>query len=377
MARAGSPEIPSALQHIEALRFGRTIRGRTLFLVAALILEAVILSTAAQQGDADHFRGVPGVSAVFVACALAALAGPVAGGIVAAGSAVVFLGAVAGGTTGSWLVVLLWPAVAILAGMLTDRLLAADAEQARLVARLVESERRQLATQIVGGIGHHFNNQLTVMMGYAELAQLRLADGDDPGTVEAIDALHRAGERLSAITRLLFILSGGETDVPASRDVSAAVRALEGPLAEAIAPRRLEFRLTGEPAPVLLEDRALDVLLTELVRNAAEATPPDATIRVATSRSGEDVVLEVADSGRGMSESELLHAFEPFFSTKPPVSSTGLGLPVARALAERAGGDVTLASRPGAGTTVSVRLPVAAPADGGTGLTGGVAAPVR
>jgi signal transduction histidine kinase len=115
------------------------------------------------------------------------------------------------------------------------------------------------------------------------------------------------------------------------------------------------------------------VLLTELARNAAEATPPDATIRIATSRSASEVVLEVADAGRGMTQGELRHAFEPFYSTKPPVASTGLGLPVVRAIAERAGGHVDVLSRPGEGTTVQVRLPAAR--DGGADRLVGAGAP--
>jgi signal transduction histidine kinase len=358
-ARAAAPPTPGPLAYVALLRFGRSGRGRALFVAAALALEAGLLLVAAQQAERGHFRGVPGVSAVVVACALAALSGPVAGAIVAVGAAVVFLAAVADGVFGSWLVLVLWPAVAAVTGLLCDLLVDAEEERGRLVARVVESERRQMASQIVGGIGHHFNNHLTIILGYADLARLGLDDDRNPDALAALDELRKAGERMSAITTLLFVLTGGRTSAPTTIDATASVRSAAERLAEVVAPRPLDVRVTDAACPILVESDAFELMLVELARNAAEASPPESGVRLSAERDGREVVLEVADAGRGMSDAEQRRAFEPFFSTKPPTTATGLGLPVAQTITEGAGGRIELVSRPGEGTTVLVRLPLA------------------
>jgi signal transduction histidine kinase len=345
--------------HVAVLRFGRSGRGRAVCVASALLLETAVLLVAAQHAEPGHFRGVPGVAAVAVACTLAALSGPVVGGVVALGAAVVFLVSVADGVFGSWLVLALWPAVAAVAGLVCDRLVDAEEERERLVARLVESERRQMATQIVGGIGHHFNNHLTVILGYADLARLGLDEERNRDAVAALDELRAAGERMSGITTLLFVLTDGSAGPTTTIDVSARVRSAEQRLAEVVAPRRLDLRTTDDPCPVRIEAGSLELMLVELARNAAEASAPQADVRVTAACVAGEVIIEIVDHGRGMSDAERRGAFEPFYSTKPPKFATGLGLPVSQAIAERAGGRVELVSRPGEGTTVRVRLPLA------------------
>ena len=358
LAHAPPPRAPAHPNQLDLLRFGRTPRGRMIVILVAALVEVAVLLPAAHT-EAGRFRGIPGVTAVVVASALAGLAGPVAGGVVAFFAAAVFMLAIADEAFGSWLVLLVWPGVAVLSGLLCNRLLAAEAEREQLVARLIAAEREEVADRIVGGIGHHFNNQLTVIMGNAELARLGLDEEKDEPTVAALEALRAAGERLAGVTRLLFIMSGGQENVVGTLDAGAAVRALEDRLAEIVAPRRLDFDVRDAACPVVIEEGMLEVLVTELVRNASEASPPDAPVRVALGATESHVVLEIADAGPGMDPAKRRHAFEPFYSTKPPNASTGLGLPVARAIAERAGGSLALISVPGEGTTVRARLPLA------------------
>src|SRR4051794_33724343 len=359
LARTRPLRAPSRPRHVDWLRWGRSRRGLPLVLAAGLVVLVAVFVPAAQT-EAGRFPGVPGVTAVAVACALAALCGPVVGGIVAFLAAIVFMAAGADEAFGSGLVLVLWPIVGVLTGSLCNRLLAAEAEREQLVARVIEAQRREGAGRIVGGIGHHFNNQLTVIMGNAELARPGLDEDRDKPTVAALEALRAAGERLAGVTRLLFILSGGRESAVGTRDAGAALRALEDQLAAIVRPRPLQFEVAAAPCMVEIEDGMFDVLVTELVRNAAEASPEAAPVRVTLNCTEAEVVLEVVDEGAGMDPAMRRDAFEPFFSTKPPNASTGLGLPVARAIAERAGGALALMSTPGEGTTVRARLPLAA-----------------
>jgi signal transduction histidine kinase len=102
----------------------------------------------------------------------------------------------------------------------------------------------------------------------------------------------------------------------------------------------------------------LNQVWTNLIDNALDAMGGAGTLRLATSLDGDDVVVEITDSGPGIDPGIQLRVFEPFFTTKDVGSGTGLGLDISRRIiVERHGGTITLDSRPGS-TTASVRLPV-------------------
>jgi signal transduction histidine kinase len=94
-----------------------------------------------------------------------------------------------------------------------------------------------------------------------------------------------------------------------------------------------------------------------LVRNSLEAMPDGGTLTVRTARVRNNVVLTIADSGKGMSEDERQQIFKPFFSTKP--SGTGLGLPLVQQVVAEHGGRIRCESAPNQGTTFIIELPYA------------------
>ena len=105
----------------------------------------------------------------------------------------------------------------------------------------------------------------------------------------------------------------------------------------------------------------LNQLWTHLVDNALDALGGSGTLRVRTSWERSAVVVEVGDTGAGMSEETRAHAFDPFFTTKGVGEGTGLGLDISRRIVERHGGDISIDPRPGE-TVLRVRLPVVGPA---------------
>jgi signal transduction histidine kinase len=99
---------------------------------------------------------------------------------------------------------------------------------------------------------------------------------------------------------------------------------------------------------------------TNLVDNAIDAMDGEGTLRVVVRADRQAVVVEVGDTGHGMTEEVAAHAFEPFFTTKEVGRGTGLGLDISRRIVvERHGGDISVDSRPG-DTVVRVRLPISA-----------------
>ena len=117
----------------------------------------------------------------------------------------------------------------------------------------------------------------------------------------------------------------------------------------------LDLRVHAVEGP----SRGLVRALRSLLKNAIQASPPDELVQLRFARHGDTIEAVVSDKGPGMPPEILQRIGEPFFTTKVPGEGMGLGLFLTRALAEQLGGDVEITSKPGAGTTASIRLPAA------------------
>ena len=239
-------------------------------------------------------------------------------------------------------------------------------------SRLAQAQRMEALGQLAGGIAHDFNNVLQAVAGGLSLIQRR---ADDAETVQQLARM--AGEaavRGSAITaRLLTFARKGELQT-----VPVLLVPLLENLREMLAPTlgaNVAVLVKVDPdAPPLLADKAqLETVLVNLAVNARDAMPGggsltvsgsveavhDATGHPAGLASGAYLRIDLADTGVGMDAAVLARASEPFFTTKPLGQGTGLGLAMARGLAEQSGGGFALQSSPGQGTVVSLWFPQA------------------
>jgi PAS domain S-box-containing protein len=244
---------------------------------------------------------------------------------------------------------------------ITDRN-AAAAEGRALQHRLNQAERLETVGQLAGGVAHDFNNILSIIVNYAELART----ARDSGSVEEdLAEISAAAARGRALTRQLLIVSRRDVARPEVFDLAGLVGAVQSLLERVIGDRiRIETQLPEEPIAVSADRGRIDQLVMNLALNARDAMPAGGTLSMTVRRctaSGDgsigDVELVVADNGVGMLDAVAARAFEPFYSTKGAGHGVGLGLAAAHGIVADAGGHISLESRLGEGTTVTVVFP--------------------
>ncbi len=237
-------------------------------------------------------------------------------------------------------------------------------EQRQLEARLREAHKMEALGQLAGGVAHDFNNILTAIAGYAQVLRRDLADDDL--RAQDVGEILRAAERGAGVTRQLLAFGRRHALETEVLDLAAVVREL-GPMLAQLLPRQLEVRLPAAEASahVLATRTQLEQIVMNLALNARDAMPGGGTVTIDVRTDdgpGEPrALLEVRDTGVGMTPDVRARAFEPFFTTKRKEQGTGLGLSTVYGVVRQFGGDVEIESARGAGTVVTVALPLAAP----------------
>lgn len=249
-----------------------------------------------------------------------------------------------------------------------------------LLGREAEARRRAAATQeengrmealgrMTGGVAHDFNNLMMIAQGAAEAIKRRRADPER--VVAFADSILTAIRRGEAMTRQLLAFARRSPQEPLCfrlQDRSADLLALlESSIRADIV---LSLTIPEECWPVYADPNALDVALVNLVVNARDAMPSGGRIALSvanvtlshrrdpkTSLSGDFVAIAVQDTGSGIPDEDLGRIFEPFFTTKSAEKGTGLGLSQVMGFARQSGGAVTVTSKLGTGTTVTLLLP--------------------
>jgi PAS domain S-box-containing protein len=234
-------------------------------------------------------------------------------------------------------------------------------ERATMQQKLIVADRLASVGLLAAGVAHEVNNPLAWVLNNIEIAQKALAnDGEEIRRTALATALEGV-EQIRTIIRELLLFSRGDvgcSDPVDLRRVVESTLALAKPQVERTARLFTEF----EAAPlVMMSGARLGQVFLNLVTNALEAlhgrSPEESELRVRVGCAGDGrPFLEVSDTGMGIPSQQLGRVFEPFFTTKPPGQGTGLGLAIAQRLIVEVGGEITVASEPGRGTTFRVLL---------------------
>ena len=243
-------------------------------------------------------------------------------------------------------------------------------ERAELAARAQHAQRMEALGALAGGVAHDFNNLLSVIRGGLEL----LRDDVAPASAarREVEAVTDAAVRATELTQRLLAFSRHQVLQPTALDLNAVIDGAAGMLSRVIGGAiHLRTALAPLTGTIHADRGQLEQVLVNLVVNARDAMPDGGEIVLETTEvaggaeprwHGAPTVrlarLVVRDTGEGMDEATLARAMEPFFTTKPVGRGTGLGLSMAYGVVTQSGGAIALASRPHAGTTVTILLPL-------------------
>jgi two-component system, cell cycle sensor histidine kinase and response regulator CckA len=245
-------------------------------------------------------------------------------------------------------------------------------EHQRLEAHLRHSQKMEAIGTLAGGIAHDFNNILTTIIGYGELLQMKMAEGE-PLRVEVGKILVAAG-RAAALTRGLLAYSRREALDLRPVDLNDIINKFYHMLSRIIGEDiELKVITSADRLAVLADAGQIEQVLTNLASNARDAMPRGGTLLITAKETkidadfiathaygteGRFAVITVSDVGSGMDKLALEHIFEPFFTTKEVGKGTGLGLAIVYGIVKQHGGFINVYSAPGEGTTFRLYLPL-------------------
>jgi signal transduction histidine kinase len=257
-----------------------------------------------------------------------------------------------------------------------DLLLSALDKEREATRRLAEVDA--VRNDFVATASHELRTPVTSIRGYAEL----MADGGaelSPRGAMYVEAILRNADRLCALADDLLVLSSLDAENPSLESTVLDLRQVVHVGADTVQgsglPATVELRVDvpSSPVDVVGDDRALHRALGHVLGNAVKFTE-SGSVECTLREEDDHAVLEVVDTGIGIPEEEQPALFTRFFRTSAAqlraVPGSGLGLSVVRSLVLAHGGEVTLASRPGHGTRVTVRLPLAVRAEEPAGSYG-------
>lgn len=222
-----------------------------------------------------------------------------------------------------------------------------------------------------GGVAHDFNNKLTVMIGYTDMAMKRLDDGHP--IREYLQQIRKTSEQSAEIARQLLAFARKQTISPRVLDLNKTIEGMLKILRQLIGEG---IHLVWKPAenlwPVKMDPSQIDQILANLCINARDAIQGAGKVTIETRNTvldeascaehpgtvpGEYVMLTVTDDGCGMDKETLENIFEPFFSTKEMGKGTGLGLAIIYGIVKQNHGFIEVESELGKGTSFKIYFP--------------------
>ncbi|HEX8785326.1 MAG TPA: ATP-binding protein, partial [Telluria sp.] len=233
---------------------------------------------------------------------------------------------------------------------------------------LFQAQKMEAIGQLTGGVAHDFNNVLQIIGGNLQLLKL-IGDLDEVGK-ERVDIALAGVERGAKLSSHLLAFARRQPLQAVVIDPGHLLREMDDMMRRVLGPRaRIVTEIAHGLGCTLVDPNQLNNVLLNLAINARDAMAGSGTLTIRAANvepdahlpaelpAGRWVLIEVADTGKGMAPEVLARAFEPFFTTKPTGQGTGLGLSMAYGFVKQSGGEIVLESVPDQGTRVRIYLP--------------------
>ncbi len=246
-------------------------------------------------------------------------------------------------------------------------------ELKKLEEELLQSQKMEAVGQLAGGIAHDFNNILTAIMGYSNILQMKMDEGDD-SLRSYVDAIIISSKRAAALTRGLLSFSRKQIMNPVLINLNDIVSGSEGLVSRTICEDiKFTVRLTDKDLPIMADSAQIEQVLMNLVTNACHVMLKggELTIRTEIMEMDDSFVkhygygapgmyafMSFTDTGTGMDEETRNRIFEPFFTTKEVGKGTGLGLAIIYGIIKQHNGYINVYSEVDIGTTFKIYLPL-------------------
>ena len=257
---------------------------------------------------------------------------------------------------------------AILVGVDITARKQAEREKALLETQLYQAQKMETIGRLAGGMAHDFNNLLTAIIGNTNLVMMTLPEEED--TYDHLQEIIKAASSATDLIQQLLAFARKQIIQPRAMDLSQLVTAIRSLVARLIG-EDIRLEIVTDPAPCVVraDPSQLEQVIVNLAVNARDAMPEGGQLTLATrrvdlddayleqhlyTRPGPHVMLEVSDTGTGMSPAVQAQVFEPFFTTKSKDKGTGLGLATVYGAVKQNGGSIEVYSEEGHGTTFKI-----------------------
>jgi PAS domain S-box-containing protein len=230
-------------------------------------------------------------------------------------------------------------------------------ERVRMREMLLEVEKLTSMGKMAAGTAHHLNTPMASLL--LRVQMMRRRAGDD-GFAADLEQLENTIGFCQQFIRRLLDFSRRPALQKEPQAIKPLIEAVLGFMGPTFASRQATVTtdLVDTESRVFADSNQIETLFIILLSNALDALPPSGSVHIRCRDENGSLVVKIADTGCGISDRDRERVFEPFFTTKPPGKGTGLGLAIARNIVSDHGGQLSLHSTPGQGTTAEILLPV-------------------
>lgn len=245
-------------------------------------------------------------------------------------------------------------------------------EKAKLEAQLVQAQKMEAIGTLAGGIAHDFNNILWAIMGFTEMTLMSLPEGskEQRNLQQVLQASERAKDLVNQILAFSRKTSHEKKPLAIALIVKETIKLLRATIPSTIA---IKHNIASPKAMVLADPTQIHQIIMNLCTNSAQAMrekgdtlgigleekylDQDGLLEHPNLSPGPYVILTISDNGSGIAPEIIDKIFDPFFTTKGIGEGTGMGLAVVYGIVKAHGGEISVSSQPGTGSTFTVLLP--------------------